>query len=229
MLIDQTYPGDADDRAHFDYLLTAFRDKRYITVDDKPLFVIFKPTDIPEAKRRFDLWRELALQAGLKGLHIVGINMLDFEDASALGLDAVTISTLAVTNVANTVVNEVTKNIWRIRRKLALGGPRVIQYSEAIKLLVPDLNQFKCEAYPCVYPNWDNTPRKGRKGLVLADSTPELFEEHLKDAVSALGDRDDDHKLVFVKSWNEWAEGNHLEPDTKWGLQYLQALKRVVG
>ena len=111
---------------------------------------------------------------------------------------------------------------------MSLGGPRVVEYSEAIKHLVPDLNQFACEAYPCIYPNWDNTPRKGRKGLVLANSTPALFEAHLNDAVNALAERDDEHKLIFVKSWNEWAEGNHLEPDTKWGLQYLQALKRVI-
>lgn len=229
LLIDQTYPGEADDRAHFDYLLKAFRDHRYIKVDGKPLFVIFKPPDIPDAERRFDLWREWALKAGLKGLHIVGINMLDFEDAAALGLDAVTISTLAVTNTANPVVNEATRIVWGIRRRLSLGGPRIVEYSEAIKHLVPDLTQFDCEAYPCVYPNWDNTPRKGRKGLVLANSTPALFEEHLKDAVSAQADRTDEHKLIFLKSWNEWAEGNYMEPDTKWGLQYLQALKRVIG
>ncbi len=197
-LIDQTYPGDEDDRAHFEYLLKAFSDERYITVDGKPLLVIFKPTDMPDPKRRFDLWRELALQAGLKGLHIVGINMLDFKSAKELGLDAVTLSTLAVTNTANPVVNALTKNLWRIRRKLSLGGPRIVEYSEAIKLLVPDLNQLDCEAYPCVYPNWDNTPRKGRKGLVLANSTPALFEKHVKEAVTALGDRADEHKLVFL-------------------------------
>jgi len=229
LLIEQTYPGESDDRAHFDFLLTAFRDHRYITVDGKPLFVIFKPTDIPDAKRRFDLWRDLALQAGLKGLHIVGTNMLDFKDAAALGLDAVMLSTLAVTNTANSVVNEATRILWGIKRRLSLGGPRVVDYSEAIKHLVPDLKQFDCEAYPCVYPNWDNTPRKGRKGLVLANSTPKLFEKHVQDALNELDYRVDEHKLIFLKSWNEWAEGNHLEPDTKWGLQYLQALKRVIG
>ena len=200
-----------------------------MTVDGKPILVIFKPTDIPDAKRRFDFWRELALEAGLKGLHIVGINMLDFTNAAELGLDAVTISTLAVTNTSNAVVNEASRVVWGIRRKLLLGGPRVVEYREAIKHLVPDLNQLDCEAYPCVFPNWDNTPRKGRKGLVLANSTPQLFESHMRDAVRAVADRDDEHKIVFLKSWNEWAEGNYLEPDTKWGSQYLEALKRVVG
>lgn len=228
LLLDQTYPGEADDRAHFEYLLKAFLDPRYIRVDDKPLFVIFKPTDMPDAKKRFDLWRELALKAGLKGLHIVGINMLDFKDAAELGLDAVTISTLAVTNTGNAAINEASRIVWGLRRRLSLGGPRVVEYSEAIKHLVPDLSQFNCEAYPCVYPNWDNTPRKGRKGLVLVNSSPELFENHLRKAVDALEGRTAEHKLVFLKSWNEWAEGNYLEPDTKWGLQYLQALKRVI-
>ncbi len=229
VLIDQTYPGEADDRAHFEYLLDAFCDHRYIKVDGKPVFVIFKPTDVPDAKKRFDFWRKLASQAGLKGLHIVGINMLDFKNAAELGLDAIIMSTLAVTNSANPVLNEASRIVWGIRRKLALGGPRIVEYREAIKHLVPDLNLLDCEAYPCVFPNWDNTPRKGRKGLVLANSTPHLFETHLQDAVHAIADREDEHKLIFLKSWNEWAEGNYLEPDTKWGLQYLEALKRVVG
>ena len=229
LLIDQTYPGEADDRAHFDYLLKAFSDPRYITVDGKPLFVIFKPTDVPEAKRRFDFWRELALKAGLKGLHIVGINMLEFKDAAALGLDAIIVNALGIINTSNPVVNEATKVFWGIKRILSLGGPRVIEYGEAIKHLVPDLEQFDCEAYPCVYPNWDNTPRKGRKGVVLANSTPQLFEQHLGTALNKLGDRNDENKIIFLKSWNEWAEGNHLEPDIKYGLQYLQALSRVIG
>lgn len=64
---------------------------------------------------------------------------------------------------------------------------------------------------------------------MLANSTPELFEVHLNDAVKAVHDRTIEHKIIFLKSWNEWAEGNYLEPDTKWGLQYLHALKRVIG
>jgi len=227
-LIDQTYPGEADDRAHFDYLLKAFRDHRYITVDGKPLFAISNPNLMPDAKRRFDLWRELANESGLKGLHIVGFSMLDIADASALGLDAVMVSPPFGTTAAKSVINEAKRFTWRFRRQLSLGGPRVIEYSEAIKHFIPDLSQFNCEAYPCVYPNWDNTPRKGRKGVVLANSTPELFEAHVKDALGALGNHEGDHKLIFLKSWNEWAEGNYLEPDSKWGLQYLQALKRAV-
>lgn len=228
LLIDQTYPGEADDRAHFDYLLTAFHDHRYMTVDGKPILVIFKPTDMPDAKRRFDLWRDLAIQSGLKGLYIIGINMMEFKDADALGLDAMIMSSLGIINTDQVVVNQAKRVFWGIKRRLSLGGPRVVEYRDAIKHLVPDIIQSDLRTYPCVYPNWDNTPRKGRKGFVLANSTPELFEKHLQDAVNKLSGRDDEHKLVFVKSWNEWAEGNHLEPDLKWGRKYLEVLKRVV-
>jgi len=228
LLIDQTYSGEADDRAHFDYLLTAFRDHRYMTVDGKPILVIFKPTDMPDAKNRFDFWRELALQAGLKGLYIVGINMMEFDDADALGLDAVIMSTLGIVNTDNVIVNQAKRLFWGVKRRLSLGGPRIVEYCEAIKHLVPDIIKSDSRAYPCVYPNWDNTPRKGRKGVVLANSTPDLFEKHLQDAVDKLSGRDYEHKIIFLKSWNEWAEGNYLEPDLKWGTQYLEVIKRVV-
>src|SRR5678810_1331598 len=83
--------------------------------------------------------------------------------------------------------------------------------------------------YPCVIPNWDNTPRSGRRGLVLHGSTPELFREHLRGALSQITHKPAEHRLVFIKSWNEWAEGNHLEPDLRFGRRYLEVLREEVG
>ncbi|HHV48070.1 MAG TPA: lipopolysaccharide biosynthesis protein [Rhodocyclaceae bacterium] len=228
MLMEQTYPGDSDDRAHFNYLLKAFSDHRYITVDGKPLLYIYKPRKLPDAKRRLDRWREWAHQAGLKGLYIVGNNQLDFESAESLGLDGGVISTLGVITTKNPVLNKAKWLFWGVSKKLDLGGPRIIEYREAIKHLIPDLSKFSFNSYPCAYPNWDHTPRSGRKGLVLTGSTPELFEGHMEDAISAVSGRDTEHRIVFLKSWNEWAEGNYMEPDTRWGHAYLEALNRVL-
>ena len=228
MLMEQTYPGEADDRAHFDYLLKAFGDHRYITIDGKPLFFIYKPLKLPDAKRRLDLWREWAIKAGLKGLYILGNNLLDFEDAASLGLDGAVITTLGIAATKSQVVNKAKWLIWGIRKKLVLGGPRTTEYEEAIKYLIPDLSRFDFDAYPCVYPNWDHTPRSGRQGLVLTGSTPALFERHMVDAINAINSRDSEHRIIFLKSWNEWAEGNYLEPDARWGLQYLEALSRAL-
>lgn len=228
MLLEQTYPGKADDRAHFDYLLKAFNDPRYIMVDGKPLLFIYKPLKLPDAKRRLDQWREWAHQAGLKGLYILGNNQMDYTDAFGLGLDGAVVTTLGVITAKNAVINKAKWLYWGISKKLDLGGPRTIAYREAIEHLIPDLKKFDFDAYPCAYPNWDHTPRSGRKGLVLTASSPELFEKHMKDAVAAVSTRDEEHRLVFLKSWNEWAEGNYMEPDTFWGHAYLEALRRVI-
>lgn len=228
ILVEQTYPGEDDDRAHFDYLLKAFRDHRYITVDGKPLLVIYKPLSMPGAKHRFDFWRDLACKSGLAGLYIIGTNMLDFDDAEKLGLDGAMISTMGVVSSNSAVANEVARVAWGLKRRLLLGGPRVIEYAEAIKHLVPDLSKFKFSAYPTIFPNWDHTPRMGRKGVVLANSNPDLFEALVRNAVDSVQNRDDEHKIVFLKSWNEWAEGNYMEPDTRWGDSYLEALSKAI-
>jgi hypothetical protein len=228
LLIEQTYPGLDDDIAHFNYLLKAFSDERYIKIDGKPLLYVYKPLKLPDAKKRFDLWRDLAVKAGLKGLYILGNNMLDFSDAESLGLDGAVISTLGVVSSKNATLNKFHRISWGLRKKLNLGGPRIIEYSEAIKHLIPNLKQFDFDAYPMILPNWDHTPRSGKKGLVLQNSTPELFQKHINDALDSVADNDDEQKIIFLKSWNEWAEGNYIEPDTEWGTKYLEVLNRAL-
>ncbi len=83
--------------------------------------------------------------------------------------------------------------------------------------------------YPLVLPNWDNTPRSGIRGLVIYNSTPELFRQHLREALSRVARRTPDERIVFVKAWNEWAEGNYLEPDLKWGRGYLEVIRNELG
>ena len=79
--------------------------------------------------------------------------------------------------------------------------------------------------YPVAVPNWDNTPRSGNRGFVLEGSTPELFRAHLREALERVADRPREHRIVFLKSWNEWAEGNYLEPDRRFGHAYLEVVQ----
>jgi hypothetical protein len=76
-----------------------------------------------------------------------------------------------------------------------------------------------------VLPNWDNTPRMGMRGLVFHDATPELFRGHLREALDRVSPHPDSEKIVFLKAWNEWAEGNHVEPDQKWGRAWLEVIR----
>jgi hypothetical protein len=112
----------------------------------------------------------------------------------------------------------------RAVRKIA-GGPEIYPYSTDWA----EQNRVGPRVQPCVYPNWDNTPRSGRGGVVLRGATPEKFETNVRAAVSSLASRPAEERLLWVKSWNEWAEGNHLEPDLRHGRAWLDALRAGLG
>jgi lipopolysaccharide biosynthesis protein len=224
-LMEQTYPGDDDHRAHFDALLPAFTDRRYIRVDDKPLFVVYQPDEIPHLRRFVDLWQELAARAGLKGLHFAGVAHDVNWRAEDRGFDAV---------IPHLLPPLKTWYPWHRPIKKAgaaarawFGVPTVYQYGSILPGLLPQ-GPLRRPTYPCVIPNWDNTPRSGRNGRVLHAATPELFRVHFRQAVALVNAATNQHPIVFIKSWNEWAEGNYLEPDGRYGHAYLEVVKQVL-
>jgi lipopolysaccharide biosynthesis protein len=222
ILIEQTYPGPQDAERHFQALLPAFRDPRYIKVDGKPLFVIYSPDKLPDASGFIRLWQQLARRAGLEGLYFVGHENEPWLP-EANGFDAATVRTLHLARkIQYSWFERIKANIRRKRGQPAL----LFQYEEAIRHFVLE-ECLKTNVYPCVIPNWDNTPRSSERGLVLQGSTPELFERHLRAIVQQVVDKPAQHQIIFIKSWNEWAEGNHLEPDLKFGRAYLEVLRKA--
>lgn len=222
VLIEQTYPGPEDDRAHFESLLTAFEDPRYLRVNGLPLFYVFRPEQLPDAKGWAQRWRAMAKAAGLGGLYLVAeISDLLGRGAvarapEAYGFDAGVYMRIPAANTKAATLK------MRMRRKL-LHHPETYPYASDPSSRPADL-QAK-NIYPCVYSNWDNTPRSGRRGLAITSSTPELFGRHIRAAVESFADQPAEERLLFLKSWNEWAEGNYLEPDLVHGHGFLQALK----
>jgi lipopolysaccharide biosynthesis protein len=221
ILIEQTYPGPEDDRQHFHHILPAFRDPRYFRVDGKPLFYVFRPELLPRPDEFVDRWQAMAAEAGLGGLHLVAeISDLlgkgpKYIDVERDGFDGgVYVRLPAHADSRSTL-------LMRARRKL-LRHPEVYRYDTTL-VEAPSV-VGGAETYRCVYPNWDNTPRSGRRGLVITHSHPEAFRLQVRSAVESLKGRKADHRLLFVKSWNEWAEGNYLEPDLEHGKGFLQVI-----
>ena len=220
ILSEQVYPGRDDERAHFEAVLPAFRDERYLRVDDRPVFYVFRPEELPNAADFIDHWQSLARAAGLPGIYFVAelSDLLGggprYTRVTADGFDAGVYMRLPAR----------TRPGDRLRMRLlrkSLGGPEVYPYCDevaAVSLRGPDVQ-------PCVYPNWDNTPRSRRGGLVLTGATPQKFQRNVVDAVATLTGRRPEERLLWVKSWNEWAEGNHLEPDLYHGRAWLEALR----
>lgn len=223
VLIEQTYPGEDDHRRHFAALLPAFSDPRYVRIDGKPVFFIFRPREIPDSLAFTDLWRRLAEEAGFPGLFLVGEVEAPRWQPRDVGLDAAVLVRLPPKRRSWEPWSRPHRKIMGMVQDL-LGLPTVHLYSRVAGTLVsPPIDGIT--SFPCVIPNWDNTPRSGKKGKVLHRSTPEQFRLHVRCAVEQLQAGPPEHRILVVKSWNEWGEGNHLEPDLRFGRQYLEVLK----
>ena len=248
MIAEQKYLGENDYTMHFNYVLPAFQDPRYITVDGKPLFVIFDPYGLPID---FILtWRKLATENGLPGIHFVGytFNSLGRPLYNAQG-EQITrgyFNTDEVQKYYNYLTQELhfdavipigtyraeilTKNrYWfALQRKLStawnINIKAIYQYDKVMRHYYAPEDCAE-NVYPSLLPQWDRSPRSGMNGIYI-NSTPEKFEKTLKEALKLIENKQTEHKILFLKSWNEWAEGNYVEPDLKYGHGYLDVLRK---
>jgi lipopolysaccharide biosynthesis protein len=220
VLVEQTYPGRDDIVQHFEAILPALCDPRYVTVDGKPLFLVYNPLELPSGEEFTDTWRRLAARAGLPGLYLVGVENEPWVPEHS-GFDGATTHNI---HLARNCSSPRWSGFKYWYRRFLRRPPLLFTYEDAIKHFILDECR-KPNVYPCVIPNWDNTPRSGLRGLVLSGSTPALFGRHLRQVIGQVAQKPEEHRLVFIKSWNEWAEGNHLEPDQRFGMEYLQILR----
>lgn len=256
ILLEQTYPGAEDNERHFYAVLPAFKDPRYIRVNNRPIFAIYRPTELPDPVGLIAQWRALAVKNGLEGVHFVAHLMPQDHkiDWGARGFSGIVpVSALKVSNmnlkkivakhrgrIANakdgaarfshlsTAVRRISRYIYhKIIQRISNRDRLVYDYEDAMMFFYEEV-VAKDNCYPCVVPNWDNSARLGRRGLILRGSTPDLFRKHLREGLKLVANREPEDRVIFVKSWNEWAEGNYLEPDQKFGRQYLDVLREEV-
>jgi hypothetical protein len=235
ILKEQTYPGVADYEAHFYAVLPAFQDPRYLRVGDDPLFAVYRPWDLPDPHEFVETWRQLADREGLSGLYLVGFTDDPEWAHSAAGFDASVLHSFsgAARPVRRTIDAKLGKRLKRLTPRLPAslstlrGRPQVYDYSE-LRLEHVFGGRLGDGQHPCLLPNWDNTPRSKRGGLVLHDSTPALFRRQVSSTLELIDAQPPERRFLFVKSWNEWAEGNHLEPDRRFGREWLEALASEV-
>ena len=230
-LIEQLYPGEQDYIDHFNAVLPAFKDNRYITVDNKPMFMIYKPVANPGVLVFMNTWRRLANDNGLGGIYFVAqvqnaaefgfeSEELVYEKLLGIGFDAVNFVRLTTflekqRSFFKRVVRKIRKIFWKV--------PLVFNYTDMTQHLSQAVDS-RLFAIPTIVPGWDHTPRSGIEGLVIHSSTPDKFGRHVEEILDTVKNKPLEHRLVFIKSWNEWAEGNYMEPDLRWGRQYLKEL-----
>jgi len=224
VLLEQTYPGEKDHEAHFYAILEALRDKRYLTVNGKKLIFIYDPFHLPDARAFTDQWRALAKKEGLEGLHFVGATF--GEEAPVYdGFEGST--QLAPFECIPRKLNLRQRLLNRLIKRESIKVYRRHEYRELVEYL--RRRPLWKNEYPLIMPNWDNTPRSGVRGSVLLNSTPELFGEMLRNALKKIENvGNPEERIIFVEAWNEWAEGNYLEPDARYGHAFLQVIKENI-
>jgi lipopolysaccharide biosynthesis protein len=245
--------SEEDDRKHIRALLPYFKDDRYIKVDGKPVFAIYRSTHIPALEKTIRIWREEAAKEGIE------LYICRFENFGQFGK-----SYLECGFDAAIEFQPFAKNFYLLREQLIKrwykgnSGLRVCQkflkiiglQKKAARIVNNYLEKFKDHydynefvdyniSHPCrpadytlfpgATPSWDNTARRGNKAAVFTHANPGKFKEWLMAIKQGYNPADAEKNFIFINAWNEWAEGNHLEPCQKWGTAYLEAIREVFG
>ncbi len=233
---------------HFYDVLPAFLDKRYLRQENKPIFVIWNPLGLPNIKEFICLWQKLAKENGLDGIFFIGCtqNMYDNEKTLksaifkikpklanvhynkilSLGFDAVNSKGY---ERAEFLSRSLTDIIFRsfyyyVFKKYTISK---CKQSTINKYVFVDEDKWE-RVYPSIMPGWDRTPRSGVKARIHTNATPDVFKNHILDVLNVIKDKQDKNKIVFLWSWNEWAEGSYVEPDLKYGHGFLNALRNCI-
>ncbi len=228
MLIEQVYPGINDERIHFDFLLKAFKDSRYLKINNSPLFYIFDPVSIPdEYISNFKKWTK---EAGFNDLFLVA-NIthpnVKKNELIGRGYNAVTYQRLGSSFSENKAKRGFIRLFKKIKNLMFQLPPRLYDYRKIYHYLITEDDKQE-DVIPSLVPQWDHTPRSGWNGVLFHNSSPQYFSKHVLDGLNAIKDKSESRQILFLKSWNEWGEGNYMEPDLKFGKGYIKALKETI-
>jgi lipopolysaccharide biosynthesis protein len=230
-LLRQHYSDD-DDRAHMTWLAHALSDERAIRIDGRPLLLIYQARKMPDPARTLRVWRETARALGLGELYLCRVEGLPDErgDPRPLGFDAAVEFAPDWTLLGRPLRRD---PLRRALYKLGLNRSayqrhRIFGYADlAARMLAKPRPPYP--RFPCVTPRWDNSPRRKANATIFVGDSPALYRHWLEATVRRFEPPSPQENLVFVNAWNEWAEGAYLEPDRRWGRQYLEATRDALG
>ena len=220
VLMAQRYSVD-DARAFITSLLPLFRDRRYVRIDGRPLLLVYKIAELPDLAGTVALWRGICADARVGDPYLAAVQRHGLDDPTPFGFDA-SVEFPPIGHAAESVVSRLSG------ADPAFRGSAFGYANLAADYLLRPRPAFR--TFRGVTPMWDNTARRQHDGMVIQGSSPELFGTWATHALEQTRIwHDGESRLLFVNAWNEWAEGNHLEPDAVHGRRYLEALRAARG
>lgn len=246
ILIQQTHPPVKESwKRHFDYLIRAWTDDRAIRVDNKPVFVIYRPHRIPEIDQMLDFWRENAVKHGLEGLYLIAQKQYEhpleeplknfdaefqfqpFESIYSPDFESETLKQNKWVQLLRALPESVQSRLqdleYRYFQRLTFHD-----YDKVWKHTIKIRKHAELTTFPGAFIDWDNTARYKKRATIFKGASPERFEYWFTRLVKSMPQRNLPENLIFINAWNEWAEGAYLEPDEKYGFRYLEAVKSAL-
>lgn len=227
ILIKQTYGGLSDCRAHYEYVRDLFRNKNYIRIDGRPFFLIYKP-ELLESNLYISLWNTWIKEDGIADSIYFACNLenpTNYRDMLEKGYDAIT---PGPNPRALKKFNSMrwSRHIIEAKKRKWLKLPILLDMNDVNETIFDSEFDLQDFVIPVLYPQWDHSPRSAGYVFIVKNSTPELFQKQAERILSAI--RTKNNKIVILKSWNEWAEGNYMEPDETFGMRFIDALGAAV-
>ena len=246
VLIQQTHPATRESwKKHYDYLIKAWTDPRAIKVEGKPVFVIYRPNRIDKIDEMLAYWRELAQQDGLPGLYFIFqkqgelatrncLNSFDalfqfqpFEAINSPTFDKRSIRHSMLFRLVLALPDRYQDMLRDIRAKF-VKELTFHDYDATWQQIVEIRPDQKLTTFPGAFADWDNAARDKKRATIFRGASPEGFCKWLSKLVDTMPQRNLPENFIFLNAWNEWSEGAYLEPDERYGYQYLEAVKKVL-
>ena len=252
MIAEQLYLGKEDHIQHFNTLLPAFKDERYIRVDGKLLFLIYDPYRFEHVEEFIETWHKLANQHNLGDFYFVamcnstntrvrlpeggigeGRVMPDLKSSAKVYNDFLSLGFDGINSIGKSRAEMIVQGkykrafLFKLHEKFSFLPVLKYNYPEVVKHFFAPEDSWE-NVFPSIYPNWDRTPRTGDQDGIYINATPENFQHHIEHALEVIKDKQPEHSILFLRSWNEWAEGNYVEPDLKYGHGFLDAIHNAI-
>ena len=229
VLMPQSYSAEDDER-HIRYLMPIFKDRRYFKHQGRPVFIIYRSEQLPDPERTTQIWRREARKAGFDDLYLLRVEGFQGDfDPLQHGFNAAVEFAPDWRCLQRRVYLD-SGNRWLDKDEDGALGTidnRVFLYDDVVKaMLAKKKSPYK--RYYGVFPAWDNCARRQKLGggTIIHASCPAAYQHFLEAVIEKTRcEFQEDDRLIFINAWNEWGEGCHLEPDKKYGYEYLRATR----
>lgn len=222
ILLGQHYSSD-DALAFIQYLIPFFLDPRYIKVDGRPVLFVYRPSSIPAVNEYLTIWEKACAVSGVKRPYVVAVLTRGAANPRDFGMDA------GVERVLHDWTAGSVPEIKGSLRTYEKFSGSILPYDEVANFYSGQTESKDFTYFRSLVPTWDNTARYGSEAFLLHGSTPQKFQEWLGEIIAfSKLTLPEDRRFVLVNAWNEWAEGAHLEPDSRYGYSYLNSVGRAL-